>query len=89
MLVLLVSLVVAPYEWFTDQAISLPALIEILLASSSRLPLALAAFISTAIEIGVLTSTNNHSNVYLWVSLGWIGIYLLARRTHRDERECP
>jgi hypothetical protein len=84
--VLLISLLVAPYGWFTDQAVSLPALVAVLLATRSRLSLALVASISVAIEMSVLISPDVHSNLYLWLSFGWIFAYLIARLTSQDER---
>jgi hypothetical protein len=74
-LLALVSMLVAPYAWLTDEVIAIPAL---LLAASlasfeSLLALALA---SSAIEIAILAGQYPHSPFYLWTQAAWFAWYL-------------
>ncbi len=87
-LLMLVSVVVAPYSWFMDQVVLIPALLHALYQTRSRLLIAVFALISAIIEIagyhGVpLTSFA----LYLWTAPAWLLWYLLAsksRTPHHD-----
>jgi hypothetical protein len=77
-LLILVSLFVAPYEWFTDTAIALPALLAAVYVCRSRALLATLALASAAVEIQLLYGFSFHSRTYLWLAPAWLAWYLLA-----------
>ena len=77
-LLILVSLLVAPYEWFTDTAIALPALLAAVYVCRSRTLPATLALASAAIEIQVLQGFSFHSKMYIWAAPAWLAWYLLA-----------
>lgn len=89
-LLMLVSLVVAPYCWINDQCLALPALL--LAASRTRSQLLLAGLGAAcfAIEIQVFATNNLGSWLYLWPAPAWLAWLLLARRepgvSHEDPR---
>lgn len=79
-LLTLVSLVAAPYSWFTDQVIALPA---ILFALASReklrrgsLTLLLAVMSAGAVEM--LVSRSLFYKPFLWQGVAWLAWYLYA-----------
>jgi hypothetical protein len=77
-LLMLVSLVVAPYSWVMDQVVLIPALLHGLYQTRSRLPIFVFASISAIIEIAgqPLTSLPLH----LWTAPAWLLWYLWASR---------
>lgn len=94
-LLVLVSVLVAPYTWLMDQAVVLPALLHALYNTRSRVMIATLALASAAIEIAALAGKPLlYSWIYLWTGPGWLVWYLLARRSfgvmnekthHRDK----
>ena len=78
-LLLLVSLATAPYAWVSDQAVALPAIIQ-LSGIRSRTILALTALASATIEIQVLSRVSFHSPAFLWSAPAWLLLYLIASR---------
>jgi hypothetical protein len=80
-LLILVSLLVAPYEWFTDTAIALPAILAAVYVCRSQILLATLALASAAIEIQVLQGFPFHSKMYLWLAPAWLAWYLLATQS--------
>jgi hypothetical protein len=87
LLVLLVSVVCAPYAWFTDEAVLLPAILAGLYTATqlrrSLIPLALIAAIAL---IEVLRAVPLTSPFYLWTPIAWLAWYLYAThaRTGND-----
>ncbi len=82
-LLMLVSLVAAPYCWFYDQCLAIPALLDGAYATRSRnllTVLALAIFVMD-IEICVVRVI---SPLYLWTAPAWLAWYLCARRMPID-----
>lgn len=78
---MLVSVLVAPYTWFTDQAILIPALLHGAYLSRSRSPLALLALASAVVEIEALRGVPLlHSAFYLWTAPAWLAWYLCVHR---------
>lgn len=80
---LLVSLLTAPYTWLMDQTVAIPALLHGAYVTRSRMPIALLALATAAIELShtpgglsLLTSP-----FYLWTSPAWLGWYLWATRS--------
>lgn len=80
-LVMLVSVLVAPYSWLFDQAILIPALLHAAYLTRSRSLLAILALASAVIEIGVFRGVPLlHSQLYLWTAPAWLAWYLFAVR---------
>ncbi len=78
-LLLLVSVLLAPYAWFTDQAVLIAALLPAAYLTSSRNMIAFLALISAAIEVQTLSGVSMHSWTYLWTAPAWITWYFFAR----------
>lgn len=86
LLILLVSLLVAPYTWFIDQCVVLPALLRGLQVTRSRMLVALLALAGAVIEIAPLAGRELlHSKFYLWTAPTWLLWYLVASRPGRSE----
>ena len=80
-LLMLVSLLFAPYTWFMDQAILIPALLHAAYVTRSRNLLAVLALASAIIEIAILRGLPLLQSVfYLWTAPGWLVWYLCATR---------
>lgn len=80
-LLMLVSVLVAPYSWFIDQAILMPALLQGIYLNRSRNLVAILALASAAIEIAPVRGMPlMHSAFYLWTAPGWLVWYLYATR---------
>jgi len=80
-LLMLVSVLVAPYSWLMDQAILIPALLHGAYVTRSRNLVAILALASAVIEIGALRGlTLLHSPFYLWTTPAWLAWYLYATR---------
>jgi Glycosyltransferase family 87 len=78
---MLVSVLVAPYTWLTDQAILIPALLHGAYLTRSRSTLAILALASAVIEVEALRGVPLlHSIFYLWTAPAWLAWYLCARR---------
>jgi hypothetical protein len=81
-LLVLVSVLVAPYTWLVDQAIVIPAILQALYLTRSRGMIALLALASALIEILPLRGFSFlHSNAYLWTAPAWLLWYLVAIRS--------
>ena len=81
-LVTLVSVIVAPYSWFTDQVVLIPALLHALYVTSSR-PLIAALALASALTGLTIFGGGTwmlHSPWLLWTAPFWLGWYLLATR---------
>ena len=78
-LLMLVSVVAAPYSWFMDQAILLPALLHALYQNRSRNMVAVLALLSAAIEIANFRGVPLRSSLfYPWTASAWLAWYLYA-----------
>ncbi|HEY1985219.1 MAG TPA: glycosyltransferase 87 family protein [Terracidiphilus sp.] len=77
-LLMLVSLVAAPYCWIYDQGLALTGLLEGAYSTQSRRLVAVLAFISLAIGIE-LGAFRIASAAYLWTAPAWLVWYLAAR----------
>jgi hypothetical protein len=89
-LVLLVSLLVAPYCWIYDQPLAIPALLYAAFRSPSRTLLGLLAVASTIVQILMFCSIEINKVYYLWTMPVWLAWYLWAdasatRKNRRDE----
>jgi hypothetical protein len=89
-LLLLVSVLVAPYSWLMDQAILMPALLHGLYLSRSRGLVMVLALTSAAIEIASFRGLDHllHSSFYAWTTPAWLVWYLCATRS-RNSTNAP
>lgn len=79
-LLMLVSIVLAPYGWLYDQCLVLPALLDAAYATRrSWLLIALSAMILVADM--QLCMANLISPLWLWTAPAWWGWYVIARAT--------
>jgi hypothetical protein len=83
-LLMLVSVLVAPYTWFMDQVILIPALLHAAYLTRSRTLIAILALASVVIEIHALRDgLTLRSEFYLWTAPAWLAMYLFAtKRRH-------
>lgn len=81
-LVVLVSMVLSPYAWLTDQVLAFPALLQAGRRQqiSTLLVLALSG---SAVEIAILAGVYLHSPFYLWTAPMWLACFLYAMRARR------
>ena len=82
-LLMLVSILVAPYSWLFDQALAIPAILQAAYSTQSRNWLFALALASALIEIAFLSDAWSHSALYfwtLWTAPAWVAWYLAAGR---------
>ena len=79
-LLMLVSILAAPYCWVFDQAAAIPALLHGAYATRSRILLALLAAASLGIEVALVSGVKLPSAFYLWTAPAWLLWYLVAAR---------
>ena len=79
---MLVSLVAAPYCWFYDQCLAIPALLDGAYATSSRALLAALA-ITILLTDAQICAVKVISPLWLWTAPAWLAWYLLARASIR------
>ncbi|MGC1462045.1 MAG: glycosyltransferase 87 family protein [Terracidiphilus sp.] len=80
-LLVLVSLVAAPYSWVYDGGLAIPALMQGLYRTRSRLLLVILSFASLAILVELVSGFMVTSPQYLWTVPAWFIWYLLACAT--------
>jgi uncharacterized protein len=80
--IMLVSVLLAPYTWFMDQAILIPAIMHGAYVNRSRTLFCVLALASAVVEVGIFKDISLlHSPFYLWTAPFWLVWYLLATRT--------
>ena len=84
-LLLLVSLLVAPFGWIFDQSLALPAVLVGAVRTRSKLMLSLLALMYILVEVEV-NRYDLHSRAYLWTAPAWLLWYVFARATAREPR---
>ena len=80
-LVMLVSILVAPYAWLYDQALAMPALLQGAYAARSRNLLVILALLSALIELALFGIVWKPETLYtwtLWSAPAWIIWYFFA-----------
>lgn len=88
-LLMLVSVFVAPYTWFMDQAVLIPALLCGVYCTRSRSLIAILALMSAVIEIEILRGLPLlHSVFYLWTAPAFLVWYVLATRARNANQLC-
>ena len=80
-LLMLVSILVSPYAWPTDQVLVIPALLVGAYRASSRNQIWVLALASAVIETMLLAGITAHSPWLLWTGLFWLGWYLWVKGT--------
>jgi hypothetical protein len=84
MVMLLVSALCAPYAWFTDESMLLPAVLAgVYRAVDSRRSLVPIVLIAGVALIEAMEQTPIISSRYLWTTPAWLGWYLYATRSKR------
>jgi hypothetical protein len=80
-LLLLVSLLAAPYSWIYDHCLALPALLQSAFLTRSRNLLIALAFLSALVEVALFRSLSHPNDLYLWTlwaAPAWLAWYLCA-----------
>lgn len=82
---LLISLLAAPYTWFYDQCLAIPALLHAGYALRYRWMLTLLASVMLLIDVA-MTRFLILSTFYLWTMPFWLAWYLLAQASAQQTR---
>jgi hypothetical protein len=82
-LLVLISLLAAPFGWIFDQSLALPAVLQGASRTSSQILLSVLALIYILIEFQ-LVRFDLHSAAYLWIAPAWLIWYLFARASSRQ-----
>lgn len=77
-LVVLVSIVSAPYCWLFDQVLAIPALLDAAYRTRFKSVSAAVALASLLIEIELVCNVNLPSVLFLWTAPAWLAWYLVA-----------
>ena len=87
-LLMLVSLLVAPYTWLTDQVVLIPALLHGLSVTRSKALVAVLALASASMQLSIFRGGTHllHSSFVVWTAPVWLAWYLLAVRDRTQER---
>ena len=91
-LLMLVSLLVAPYSWIYDQGMVIPALLQGAYLTRSRNLLIALAFLSALVEIVIFRGLTYPKTMHLWMywtAPAWLAWYLVARAVEREPRTVP
>lgn len=87
-LLVLVSLLVAPFGWIFDQSLAIPAILFAVARTPSRAAISVLALIYILIELQ-LVHFDLHSAAYLWPAPAWLIWYLFARASSRKPDIVP
>jgi hypothetical protein len=79
-ILMLVSVTVAPYSWFMDQSVLIPALLYGAYVTRSRTLIAILALLSAALEFATFHGVGQASTIYAWTAPAWLMWYLFASR---------
>jgi hypothetical protein len=88
-LLLLVSLVAAPYSWIYDGGLAIPALLDGAYLTRSRALLVILAIASLTVEIQLVGGVRITSPLFLWTAPAWLAWYLLAVASAREPQALP
>jgi len=77
-LLMLISILVAPYCWIIDESLAIPALLQGAYLTRFRPLLVVLALASVVIEAELMSGCKLFSYFYLWTVPLWIGWYLCA-----------
>ncbi len=88
-LVMLVSLLVAPYCWLWDHSLAIPALLYGASRTSSRKVLAALAVLLIVLQVQpYVFQVGLNSKLFLWPAVAWIVWYGVAMRSARTQPGC-
>jgi hypothetical protein len=80
-LLLIVSVLVAPYAWFTDQVILIPALLQAVYLTRSRSVVGMLVIATIVEQVVVFRGAQlMHSSLHIWTVPVWLAWYLYAIR---------
>jgi hypothetical protein len=82
-LLVLVSLLVAPFGWIFDQSLAIPAILFAVARTPSRAALAALAILYLLLEAQIVSPFPLASAAYLWPAPAWLAWYLFARASCR------
>ncbi len=82
-LLVLVSLLVAPFGWIFDQTLAIPAVLYAVSRKPSQIWIYVLALIYLLIEFQIGFHVELHSRAFLWIAPAWIVWYLFARASAR------
>lgn len=88
-LLMLVSLLLAPYSWIYDDGLAIPSLLHGAYMTRIRPLMAVLAFASILIEAELIGGIKISSHYYLWTAPAWLAWYLFATRFKRAPTEKP
>ena len=77
-LLMLVSLLTAPYSWLFDNCVAMPALLQGAYQTTSRTLITILVFASVTVTVGFSAGVGNLSLFYLWTAPAWLAWYLFA-----------
>jgi hypothetical protein len=87
--VLLVSVLVAPYAWITDEAVALPAILgSLYFAESHKASLAPYLIVNGIAMMEVMFGIKTNSGFYVWTTTAWLGWYLYTQSSS-NKSEVP
>jgi Glycosyltransferase family 87 len=85
-LLLAVSVFVAPYSWFPDEIVVLPAMLAALYCCAERDRSLLGfALLDLAALLLLFTGVRVQSGAFIWTTAAWLGWYLFATRSSGDQ----
>jgi len=87
-LLMLVSLLVAPYTWIYDQCLVLPAVLEGAFSARLRNLLIALAVLSALVEIALFRSLSHPRDLVFWTywtAPAWLIWYLLVKQTNKTQ----
>ena len=87
-LLMLVSLFAAPYCWFYDQGLAIPALLHGAYGARSRFLLVFLALGNVVLYVALCTIKIT-SALYLWTAPAWLAWYIVARASARERAGQP
>ena len=88
-LLILASILVAPYAWLYDQALAIPALMQGVYVTRSRSLLVTLALLTVVVELALVAIVWKPATLYtwtLWSAPAWLIWYLLATRASKSEQ---
>jgi hypothetical protein len=87
-ILMLVSVLVAPYAWLTDQALLIPAVLLAAYSATSRAQLVAVAVAGAFLEAAHMAGQGMHSLLYLWTSPFWLVWYLYVSAKSKAAEGC-
>jgi hypothetical protein len=82
-LLMLVSLLVAPFGWIFDQSLAIPAILFAVARTPSQAVLSALAILYLLLEVQIVSPFPLASAAYLWPAPAWLIWYLFARASCR------